>query len=225
MPRLSKEQRQFLVEATSRYHESLPDSPAAEHLASRGLMAPSVADQVARFRLGYVTDPMVGHETYRGMLAIPYLRRSTTGEWSVVSIRFRCLDEDCDHRNVHFSGKYSTVAGDSPRMYNTLALIDNDDRIAIAEGEIDAITASICGVPAVGIPGVGSWKPHFRDALLGYETVFILADNDDKGEGLKFAAAVKGELPNGKIVPAEKGHDVNSMVVAHGKKALLERVS
>jgi hypothetical protein len=236
MARLSGARKNFLVEATSLYHGSLIGSPAEEYLAKRGLMAGSVATEVGRFRLGYVAEPLIGHEPYRGMLAIPYLRRSPAGEWTVVSMKFRCL-EDHEHRG---HGKYTKQAGDKNHLFNTIAIIDNDDTIAITEGELDAITAQACGVPSVGVPGVEAWRPEFRDLFLGYETVHVLADNDEikyqencgrcKGEcrghnyGMEFAHRMAEILPNAKIVPMEKGHDVNSMVVTRGKRALLERI-
>lgn len=155
---------------------------------------------------------------YRGMMAVPYLRPSWDGELFVASIRFRCL-EDHEHQG---HGKYNTEAGDRPRMYNTQALLESNDIIAICEGEIDAITAELCGIPAVGVPGAQLWKNHFRDPFLGYETVYILADGDDAGRA--FASTVKKDLPNAKHIPMPPGMDVNSVVVQQGAKALTERI-
>lgn len=233
MARQSSVRKAFMAEAVSKYHAALTGSPGEEYLVTRGLMAPSVSEAVGKYRLGYVEEPLPGHEQYRGMLAIPYLRRSVENEWSVASIRFRRVGEGT-------GSKYLTQAGDKPRLFNTVAAIDNDDFIAITEGEIDAITASICGIPAVGVPGVEAWKPAFTEIFKGYETVWILADNDEiqyrkkcpkcKGDcvghnpGMEFANKMAQELPNAKIIPMDKGHDVNSMVTTYGKKSLLERV-
>ncbi|WP_018687027.1 toprim domain-containing protein [Actinokineospora enzanensis] len=220
MARLSAVQRKYLVDATRRYHASLPGSAAEEHLATRGLTAPSVVEKVDRFRLGYVDDPLPGHEQYRGMLAIPYLRLSPGREWSVVSLRFRCIDPDCGHE---YHGKYNTIAGDRPRLYNTIEIIRNDDVIAVVEGEIDAVTSSICGVPAIGVPGADAWRPVFREALLGFETVYIIAEGDEAG--LRFANTVAADLPNGRIVRLDDGHDVNSTVVDQGANAYKRRIA
>ena len=156
---------------------------------------------------------------YRGMLAIPYLRRAGDGEWSVVSMRFRCL-EDHEH---HGHGKYNTEAGDKPRLYNTLALMRTDDVMHVCEGEFDAIMAQACGLPAVGLPGVQSWRPHFRDPFLGYERVNILADGDDPGR--MFARNLGQQLPNARIIPMPDGMDVTSFVNAFGPDALKEKIS
>lgn len=220
MQRLSESQRQYLQEATSRYHASLIGSEADEYLRGRGLWPTN--EKVARFRLGFVEDPLRGHEIYRGRLAIPYLRRSQGNEWSVVSVRFRRLDGG--------TPKYMTVAGDRPRLYNTTALLERSPIAAITEGEIDAITAYMCGIPTVGVPGAEAWKPHFREPFLGYREVLILADGDDAG--MSFANTVAKTLPNAKIIPMPDGQDVNDVFVNNqknglkrGAQALLERLT
>ena len=220
MQRLSGSQRSWLREATERYHLSLPGSRGEEYLKTRGLAFPSlIREGSARFRLGYVDDPLRGHEMYRGMLALPYLRWSQEHGWSVVSIRFRCIDNH-EHKG---HGKYNTVAGDRARLYNTLALLKQTPKIAITEGEIDAITAEACGIPAVGVAGVQTWKPHFREPFLGYREVFILADGDEPG--MLFANTIAKTLPNAKVIPSPPGEDVNSLVLSRGKSALLERIT
>lgn len=214
MQRLSESQRHFLREATLRYHQSLPGSPVEEYLGTRGLTFPSIREEVDKFMLGYVEDPLPGHEMYRGKLAIPYLRWSQEYGWAVVKLRFRRLDDE--------QPKYLDVAGFSPRLYNTLALLANSSQIAITEGEIDAITAQVCGIPTVGVPGAQAWKPHFKEPFLGYRDVFILADGDEPG--LNFANAVAATLFNAKVIPMPPGEDVNSLVISQGKQALLGRL-
>lgn len=222
MARLSDSLKKSLVEATSRYRESLPGSPAEEYLASRGLMAPSVADEVAKYRLGYVDDPVIGHELYRGRLAVPYLRRASDGAWSVVGMKFRCVVIDCEQCREKQHQKYLALSGGKPRLYNTRAIVDNDDEIGISEGELDALTASVCGIPTVGVPGAESWKDHFLPPFEGYETVYVFADGDDPG--MRFATSVAKKLSNAKVVPMDRGEDVNSTVLKHGKGAFLAKL-
>lgn len=218
MQKLSESQRLFLLEAAEKYHANLDGSPADEYLRSRGLGFPTTRKELNRFVLGYVADPLPGHEMYKGFMAIPYLRWSQEEQWSVVSIRFRCVQEHTHQGH----GKYMTVAGDRPRMFNTLALLKQSPTIAITEGELDAITAQICGVPAVGLPGAAAWQPYFREPFLGYREVFVLADGDEAG--MQFAHTVAASLPNAKIIPMPPGEDVNSVVLTGGKDALLERM-
>lgn len=199
------------MEATQVYRRDMADSPAAAYLASRGLEGPVID----RFKLGYVDEPLPGHEMFRGCMAIPYLRWSQWRGWSVASIRFR---------NISGQGaKYLTVAGDSPRLFNTVALIRHTPKIAITEGELDAMTSQMVGLPAVGLPGASTWKPFMREMFLGYREVFVLADGDEPG--MKFANKVGADLPNAKIIPMPDGEDVNSLVQLQGADALLQRVS
>lgn len=170
-----------------------------------------------KFGLGYVEDPVVGHEMYRGMMSIPYRRWAPGHPWSVVKIRFRKLPpRDGD------GGKYLDVAGFPPRLFNTVALTERSPFVCITEGEIDAITAQVCGVPTVGVPGANSWQPYFSELFRGYESVYILADGDEPG--MKFAGAVAQTLNNAKVIPFPDGEDVNSFVTERGPKALLERL-
>ena len=215
MERHSDVQKNFLREATSRYHNALDGSPADEYLQTRGLGWDSVKPVVNRFRLGYVGDPLPGHEQYRGCLAIPYLRWSADKEWAVVSMRFR---------NITGNGpKYMTVAGDRPRLYNTLALLKDTANVCITEGEIDTITATACGLASVGVPGAQAWQPWFREPFLGYRHVYVLADGDEAG--MAFATKVVSALPNGKLIPMPQGHDVNSIVMEKGKDFLLDAIT
>ena len=195
-----------------RYEGSLPGSPAEECLVSRGL------EDIQEFHLGYVADPLPGHEMYRGMLAIPYVRQHGRGKGFVVSMRFRCL-ADHDHQG---HGKYNTEPGDQPRLYNTVALTRDDGYVAITEGELDAIAAELCGVSAIGVPGATMWKPYFARAFAGYDTVYILTDGDDAG--WRFGRSVADTLPNARIIPMPDGEDVNSVYRARGPQAILKRM-
>lgn len=115
-----------------------------------------------------------------------------------------------------------TMPGDKPRLYNTHALTRYSKDMSITEGEIDAITAELAGLPTVGVPGAVMWKPHFRELFLGYRNVNILADGDEPG--MEFAKSVAKTLPNARIIPMPDGEDVNSLVTSQGKNALLERI-
>ena len=115
-----------------------------------------------------------------------------------------------------------TVAGERARLFNTTALLQQSDTIAITEGEIDAISAEACGIPAVGVPGVEAWQPHFVEPFLGYREVYILADGDEAG--LRFGNGVAHSLNNAKLIPMPQGEDVNSVFVAGGRDALTERI-
>lgn len=213
MERLSESQRESLQQAVTEFHSQLPGSPAEEHLKSRGLYHDDLLERVGRFRLGYVGDPLPGFENYQGMLAIPYLRVHPRHGWGCVSIRFRRLGDD--------GPKYKTMPGDRPRLYNTPALNLNVREVGIVEGEIDAVTATVCGLPTVGVPGATTWKPHFAELFRGYEHVYVFTDGD--AAGAQFGESVATTLLNSKIIPCPPGEDINSLLIDGGVEAVRER--
>ncbi|MCZ0973142.1 toprim domain-containing protein [Streptomyces albulus] len=150
------------------------------------------------------------------MISIPYLKPGWKGI-NVVSMRFRRVG-DGD------GPKMLSMPGDRPRLYNTAACLTSNDNMAICEGEMDTVTASMLGLDAVGVQGTQGWRTHWAEIFRGYEKVFILADNDDAGQGMKFAEQVAESLPNARICPAPKGHDINSAFMALGKESILEGI-
>ena len=219
MDLLPESQRKFLEEATSQYRKSLEGSPAEEFLQRRGLDSLATQEVVDRFRLGYVDDDSeIRHERFRGQLAIPYLRWSPERKWSVVAIRFRCVEDHVCQGHP----KYLSAPGDRPRLYNTQALLQPCDKVGIAEGELDAVTATACGIPTVGVAGSGMWKPWFVPPFEGYREVLIFADGDEAGT--KFADDVASTLPNARVIQSPDGYDVNSLVNERGRQYFIERL-
>ena len=160
-------------------------------------------------RLGVVENPEVGHEQYKGRLAIPYITKT-----GVVDIRFRALEPNVEP-------KYMGMTGAVTKLYNVKDIDIADDWIAVCEGELDTLTLSKCvGVPCVGVPGANSWKPHYTRLLQDFERVFIFADGDQPG--LDFAKSLSKDLPI-TIVALPDGEDVNSCFVKFGKDYLLEK--
>jgi DNA primase len=192
------------------YKDQLPGSPAAEYLvAERGLSL----EDVHRFGVGYSGETEPGHEMYRGRLVIPYLR-CMADEWFVVSLKFRRIGDGP-------SAKY--LGDQSPHLYNTVDAIENDHEIAISMGEIDALTASVSGIPSVGVPGDQTWKPVWTPLFLGYERVWVLADGDQSGKD--FADRLKAAIgPAVRIVYLPPGMDVNSYAREYGRDALRKLV-
>lgn len=227
MQKLNDTQKKFLEESTRQYRQSLRGSPAEAYLTQRGL----VGDVVDRFRLGYVDEPLPGHEYQRGRLAIPYLRWSPGQGWCVITMKFRCLeDHEGTCKDAHPKvGKYTSHTGGGLHIYNTLAVIESHHDIAICEGELDAVTSTMCGIPAVALPGTESWQPHFGRIFKGYRNVWMFADADDeKGQGRNFAEKLAQDpflkQVSFKIVPMPEGFDVNSAYLEFGKQALWKAI-
>lgn len=208
-PRLSGQRRTQLAQAAKGYKAALEGSPAEEYLADRGIHY-GVAE---RFWLGYVADPMEGHDRFKGRLVIPYLTPS-----GVVGMRFRALgDED---------PKYDSEAGQRTALYNVLDLHRSEPWIAICEGELDALVMSgVVGVPAVGIPGVQHWLKKSGGPIWGrlfqdYQTVFIVMDPD--GAGKKAIPEIARRVENPVVIDLPA--DVNDTVLKLGPDAVLEKM-
>lgn len=201
--RLSASQKQSLGKAAQTYAQNI--GVAAEYLANRGL---SLQDAAA-VGLGVVTEPLPGHEQFRGRLSIPYITRS-----GVVDIRFRALGPE--------EPKYLGLPGAKTHMYNVRAVIDAEDSIAICEGEIDAMVLHYkVGIPAIGVPGANAWKKHYRRMLQDFEKIYIFADGDQPGQD--FARNLAREMQGVVTLTLPEGEDVNSIYLKHGKEYFLEK--
>ncbi|MFI5497210.1 hypothetical protein [Actinoplanes sp. NPDC051859] len=65
------------------------------------------------------------------------------------------------------------VADEPVRMFNVAAIHQADDEIHLCEGELDGIILDQIGLPAVGLPGVNSWRNHHRRMLAGFNRVHV----------------------------------------------------
>ncbi|MEV3860731.1 toprim domain-containing protein [Streptomyces sp. NPDC050095] len=220
------------VEAARTYYQQYRGSPAAEYVKARGLEG--VAE---RFALGFVGSALTGHEPKMGMLVIPY-RRPAGNANSVATIRFRCIADECvkDERGAYLAptrkedhsshskwyGKYWGLPGDVPRLYNTKALITESPSVVITEGEFDAMAWESLGVPAIAYQGTTTWREHFLPPLLGFETVYIIADGDTPG--IQAAEKIAALIPRANVVVLPDGHDSNSFMHEYGAAALRERI-
>jgi len=171
---------------------------AETYLKGRGLDL----DTLARFRLGVGTD---------GRLTIPAI-----GPTGVYSIRTRCI---ADHEHEECQ-KYLGFEGVPTRLFNLRALQEAGDEIHITEGELDAITLEMCGLHAIGVPGVHSWKKHHHRLFGGFARVYVWLDGDDAGRG--FGRKVADDISWSSHVSMDTGEDVNSTYVKHGPDRILE---
>ena len=210
MTRLSDELRASLDAAAVRYHTALAmaGSPALDYLHGRGISPLTAGD----YRLGLVDGSIPEHEAFAGWVSIPYI----TKLGGVVQLKFRRID-DGD------GPKYMSTGG-APRLYNTpaLELADQLGYVALCEGEFDAIILTgLCGIPAVGIPGVDTWgsRPEWREIFTGYSRVLVFADQDEPGQ--KLANRILRDLDTAHVVslPAK---DVNDAYLQFGAGKIRE---
>ena len=178
-----------------------------DYLAGRGL---NLRD-AQTVRLGYVEQPLTGHEQFAGRLAIPYITPA-----GVVDIRFRAVGPQ--------EPKYMGMPGVQTRLYNVNALLTAENYIAVCEGEIDAITLNYkCGIPAIGVPGANSWKRHYTRLLQDFEHVYVFADGDQPG--MDFAKKLAQEIQGVTIVSMPETQDVNSMYLSNGSTYFKEKLA
>lgn len=206
--------KEFYHSATTAYAAALESNAAAQaYLTKRGLSQ----DSARSFRLGVVESPFPGHEQYAGRLVVPYL---TLG--GVCGAAFRCISHD-DCKGIH-NDKYLWPSGFGRRMFNTPALDIDSPVIAICEGEMDTMTATQAGIPAVGIPGAKAWQGFWGRCFKGYDSVLILTDNDDDGAGQQMAEKILRSVPAARTVLMPEGHDVSSFVLEQGPEALTKKL-
>lgn len=215
MHRLDDESLRSWEEASRRYHKDLNDK-ALSYLTGRGLSM-STVDYC---RIGYVDDPMPGHESYRGRIALPILKRR-----AVVGFQFRCIeDHSCKEARC---AKYLTDG--EQWLYNTNALDEPGDVIGFCEGAFNAYILSYeVGIPTMGIPGVESWRGHpwWADLVKGHRYKYFFADNDasnDKNPGMRLAHEAKKSIPSLKTIPMPEDEDPNSTYLKYGAEEIYRR--
>lgn len=170
--------------------------------------------------MGLVKDPFPesGHDFQVGRLAIPYITQT-----GIVQLRFRALPYDGIPGNPEPSPKMKSEAGVSGTIYNARALLNTSDILAVCEGEPDTWSMHEAGISAIGIPGANAWQKIYG-RILRYRRVAVIADNDDHGEGMKFAETVQQDVRGARIILMPKDYDANSFLVEFGKEALREKV-
>jgi DNA primase len=215
---LSAEFRDSLASAAYQYHKALAaDLPALNYLHGRGISGAAVSD----YRLGAVDGTIADHASYKGWICIPYITRLG----GVVSLKFRRLD----------GGEPKYMSPYPTRIYNPLAFdkAEREGYIAITEGEFDAlILDSRCGIPAVGIPGVETWKAHpeWRELFTGFNRVLVFMDQDPdridpngkvRNPGRELAAEITRALDTARVInlPAK---DVTEAYMEYGADKIRE---
>mgnify|MGYP000555987457 CR=1 FL=1 len=206
----SNVQSKLLLEAAHRYAQQIsPEALVA--LSERG-----ISEEVAAlYMLGTVTDPINGHEMHDGWISIPYI----TAMGGCVGFKFRRLDDG--------KPKYGSPTGQKAHLYNVTDTTILSKHIVVCEGELDTVIVSgVLGIPAVGVPGVQAWKPHFVKLFTGYDTVYVVGDNDIKDDGTnpgaEFSRRVSQEVMNSRIVSLPPSMDINDFYLTHGKDEALK---
>lgn len=169
------------------------------------------------FKLGYVKNPISGHEHYRGMLTIPYLTAAGPS-----GMRFK---------RVLGTGRKAMAWEGLPTLPYDVGSLSRGDPIFIVEGEPDRWAAHECGLNAVGIPGVDTWKPLWHRLFRNFQDIRVLEQGDREllpGLNVTAAAKLTRDIRASGVFFATfafpPGEDVNSMLIKEGAAAVREFV-
>jgi DNA primase len=201
--KLTESARRLLQETTLRYHEDV--EKVAPYLSARGI----TKEVAATFLLGYVTGENPGDNDYIGRLAIPYLTPA-----GPIDIRYRIINGE--------GPKYLSRPGAKTHLFNVKDLHVDSPILYVCEGEIDCITASMCGLPSVAVPGANNFMPHFKLLMADYQKVVVLCDGDEAGR--QFGKTVCKEVDSAVAVSMPAGMDVNDLFIQGGREAVLKQV-
>jgi putative DNA primase/helicase len=119
---------------------------------------------------------------------IPYADRD--GE--LLTTRYRIAVEGND--------KFRWEKGSKTTLYGLHKLEEAHDAgyVLLLEGESDCHTAWYRGLPAVGVPGVDSWRDEWAEHLKGIPKIFVVVEPDEAGkklgEKLTKCEALEGRL-------------------------------
>jgi DNA primase len=197
--------KRSLAEAVEDYSAQLIGSPAEEYLIQdRGLSS----EVLESFQIGFVGKAHLGDDLFRGMISFPFMTVS-----GPVAIQFRQVGD----YEPRFRSKGSTK-----RIFNPSVLLEPHRRVYICEGLVDTLTVADVSLPVVGFPGVDAWDKPFARAFRNRRVV-VLADGDDKGQGLKFATRIQVDVEQCDVILFE-GEDVNSYRMKYGVDALKEKM-
>jgi DNA primase len=204
----SVKRRRLLDQATREYAESV--DLAKTYLADRGFDE----ETIEYWQLGYVYEPLPGHDRFKGYLSIPYVTRAGT-----VALKFRCITciDKCEGHP-----KYDSESGAGTYLFGAQNFWVDSPLMCVTEGELDAIACSVAGLPAVGVSGATKWQGHWSYCFEGYEDVIVLADGDEPGR--KLASNVSAHVDTSRVITFPPGEDVNSYLIQYGPEALKVKV-
>lgn len=169
------------------------DGNLAHHLMTEHKIAPEVIKDS-----GLVNTH--GHDYFKNEIIFPYQN----------------FGRAVQLRGKKIGGITRGLPGVNTMPYNADALIGEDTAV-ICEGEIDTLTMLQMDFPAVGVPGVHTFKEEWLEIFDEIKRVYIIFDQDPAGKS--GAEKVAGKIgPRSRVVELpKKGIDVNDYYVKYGK--------
>ena len=155
------------------------------------------------------------------------------------AVRIPCLTEAGQEGAVRFRvGLVKSEEGDDRFRWRTgskamlyglwrLDKIRKAGWVVLVEGESDTQTLWYHGIPALGIPGVETWKEAWAEHLKGLEKIYVVIEPDEGGATLKdklSASSIRGRLH---LVELGEFKDTSELHIAnaeHFKERFTERL-
>lgn len=117
-------------------------------------------------------------------------------------VRISYNDEQGEEGTVRFrlmgrgNDRFRWRKGSKPTLYglDRLQAARDVGYVVLVEGESDCHTLWYHGVPALGIPGVSTWRDNWVDFLEGIETVYVVVEPDEAGQKLALKLGTASSL-------------------------------
>ena len=121
------------------------------------------------------------NQKYQSAPAVRIAYRDEDGQETAV--RFRTALEKTEDGDDRFRWRTGSKAG----LYGLwrLGAIREAGHVVLVEGESDTQTLWHHGIPALGVPGAGTWKPEWAQYLEGLEKIYAVIEPDGGGEAFR----------------------------------------
>ncbi len=134
--------------------------------------------EAKRLPVGFLQKLGLRDSKFRGQQAIriPYL--NANGE--EIAVRFRMSVGKAEPQ----AGKFRWKSGTKVCLYglSLLHLAREKQQVTLVEGESDSHTLWLNGVPALGIPGAGTWREEWGEHLDGIVVIYVVLESDRGGD-------------------------------------------
>lgn len=158
-------------------------------------------------------------QKYQGGPAVRIAYRDGAGDETAV--RFRIALEKTEDGDDRFRWR----TGSKAALYGLWRLggIRKAGYVVLVEGESDAQALWHHGVPALGVPGAGTWKPDWAEHLDGLEKIYAVVETDGGGEAFREKLAATPAVRDRLYLVDLAGHKDASGLHLAGPDAFGER--
>lgn len=141
-------------------------------------------------------------------IRVPYFDQ----DHNVVATRFRL--------SLKGANRFRWKKGDAPIAYGLWRLKDAREagQVSIVEGESDAHTLWLHGVPALGLPGANSWKEEWAPHLEGIDTIYVVSEPDKGGEAVLKSFAASSIRDRVRVVRLTGAKDPSALYLKNPKR-------